>query len=86
MNNLSKCRVFKISKVRITNPTRAGQVPNILELDTNLLSMAKASLEASRQAVEKLLNSIPLDDHYAFGILGPILVTLRDAERDFGSI
>jgi len=48
----------------------------------NLLSIAKESLEASRQAVQKLLDSIPMDDHYSLGILGPILGALRDAERE----
>ena len=49
-----------------------------------LLSVAKESLRNSRQAVEKLLDSIPRDDHYFMGILGPILAALRDAERDIG--
>ena len=53
---------------------------------TMLLSVAKDSLRNSRQAVEKLLNSIPLDDHYAMGILGPILAELRDAEGNIDSI
>ncbi len=51
-----------------------------------LTSIAKESLEASRQAVQRLLNSIPLDDHYSLGVLGPILGALRDAERDIENI
>ncbi|MCY2984676.1 MAG: hypothetical protein NTY15_13715 [Planctomycetota bacterium] len=51
-----------------------------------LLSIAKESLDASRQAVEKLLDSITPDDHYSLGILGSVLVALRDSERDIGGI
>ena len=60
--------------------------PEAFPTDSVLLRVAKQSLEASRQAVEKLLNSIPLDDLYALGILGPILGALRDAEQDIENI
>ena len=49
---------------------------------TMLLTIAKDSLRNSRQAVQKLLDSIPMDDHYSLGVLGPILGALRDAERE----
>ena len=86
MNTLPKCRVFQISKARGTKTTRASEMPNILASKTDLLSIAKQSLEASRQAVEKLLDSIHLDDHYSVGILGPILERLRESERDIVNI
>ena len=58
----------------------------ISDNQTMLLSVAKESLRNSRQAVEKLLDSIPRDDHYAMSVLGPILAALRDAERDIDRI
>ena len=60
--------------------------PEAFPTNSPLLSIAKESLEASRQAVEKLLDSIPLDDNYSLGILGPILGALRDADRDIDRI
>ena len=60
--------------------------PEAFPTDSVLLRAAKRSLEASRQTVENLLNSIPLDDNYSLGILGPILGALRDAEREIDRI
>jgi hypothetical protein len=51
-----------------------------------LLSVARESITISRHAVEKLLDSIPPDDHYSLGILGSVLVALRESERDIGGI
>ncbi len=58
----------------------------ITDEKTMCLMVAMDSVRNSRQAVEKLLGSISLDDHYALGILGPILAGLRDAEREIGDI
>lgn len=80
MNNLRKHRVFKNSNFRETNPTRAAEVPIIVALETDLLAVAIQSLESSRQAVERLIGSIPLDNHFAMGILGPILAEIRTAQ------
>ena len=60
--------------------------PEAFPPNSPVLATAKQSLEASRQAVEKLLDSIPRDDHYSLGVLGPILSSLRDAERDIERI
>ena len=46
-----------------------------------LLSVAKDSVRGSRLDDERLLDSLPLDDHYSMGVLGPILSGLRDLER-----
>ena len=48
---------------------------------TTCLTVAFDSVQNSRRAVEKLLDSISRDDHYSMGILGPILSGLRDAEQ-----
>ena len=70
------------SNDRKANKNKASQ-----NLATHVLtSIAKESLEASRQAVQILLNSIPLDALFSLGILGPILGALRDAERDIENI
>jgi hypothetical protein len=50
--------------------------------ETDLLSIAQKSIESSRQAVERLIGSIPLDDQFSLGVLGPILAGLRDIERE----
>jgi hypothetical protein len=50
--------------------------------ETDLLSIAKGSISESRRAVERLIDSIPLDDHFSLGVLGPILAGLRDMERE----
>jgi hypothetical protein len=46
-----------------------------------LIKAAKESIRSSRQGVEKLIDSIPTDDHYILGILGRILSGLLDVER-----
>ena len=76
----------EFSKVRGTNPTRNSQLPNIEAPETDLLAIAKQSIGSSRQAVEKLIDSISLDDHFALGILGPILSGLRDAENEIANL
>ena len=86
LNTLPKRRVFRFSKVRETNPTRAAEVPIIEASETDLLAIAKQSLGSSRQAVERLTNSIPLADQFVLEILGPILSGLRDAERRIGDL
>ncbi len=53
---------------------------------TMCLTVAIDSVRNSRLAVEKLLGSISLDDHYSMGILGRVLSALRDAEREIGSL
>ncbi len=58
----------------------------IIDEKTTCLTAAIDSVRNSRLAVEKLLDSIPLDDHYSISILGPILTGLRDAEREIGGI
>jgi len=61
-------------------------VPNIEARKTDLLSVAKQSIQSSRHAVEKLIHSIPLADQFALGILGPILSGLKDAEKDVNAL
>jgi hypothetical protein len=52
------------------------------EPESDLLAIAQKSIESSRRAVEKLIDSIPLADQFALGVLGPILSGLKEAERD----
>ncbi len=40
---------------------------------------AAKSIEQSRLAVQTLIDLTPTDDHYALGLLGPILAELRTA-------
>ena len=53
---------------------------------TTCLTVAIDSIRNSRQAVEKLLDTIAKDDYYSMGILGPILAGLRDAEQEIDKI
>ena len=56
------------------------------EGQNKLLAAARESISQSRQAVEKLKDSISNDDRDAKGILGPIVSRLRNAERDIGTL
>lgn len=51
------------------------------ESEPNLLAIAQQSISESRRAVERLMDSISLTDHFALGVLGPILAGLRNADR-----
>ncbi len=50
--------------------------------ESDLLTIAQQSIESSRRAVEKLIDSIPREDQFTLGVLGPILAGLRDMERE----
>lgn len=41
---------------------------------------AAKAIEQSWQAIETLISQTPNDDHYALGLLGPILSELRNAQ------
>jgi hypothetical protein len=77
---------LKIASRRGTPGARAAQLPNNKATQNDLLATAQRSIGDGTRAVEKLINSIPLDDHFALGVLGPILVGLRDAEKELQSL
>lgn len=52
----------------------------------DLLSTAQQSIQASRSAIAKLIDTTPLDDLYTLGKLGPILAELRAAESILESL
>jgi hypothetical protein len=56
--------------------------PAFIETPENdLLTVAKNSISSTRRDIEKLLESIPLDDEHTLGILGPILNDLESAQE-----
>jgi hypothetical protein len=61
-------------------------MPNNKAIKNDLLTTAQRSIGDGTRAVDKLINSIPLDDHFALRVLGPILVGLRDAEKELQSL
>ena len=61
---------------------RGHQNAALSDEQTNLLSVAKESLRASRMATQKLLDSISLSDLYSLVLLGSILNGLKDSEQE----
>lgn len=77
---------LRIASRRGTLGARANLLPNNKAARNDLLATAQKSIQASRLAIGKLIDAIPLDDHFALGVLGPILVGLRDAEKELQSM
>ncbi len=75
-----------LQQIQQQSESSDAQNAPIIDEKTMCLSVAIDSVRNSRLAVEKLLGSIPVDDHHSLGILGPIMASLRDAEREIGSI
>lgn len=68
----------KVAKARKVAANEAAQ--------DDLLSTAQQSIQASRSAIAKLIDTTPLDDLYTLGKLGPILAELRAAESILESL
>ena len=77
---------LKIASRRGTPGALAAQMPINKAAKNDLLTTAKKSIQASRTAIGKLIDATPLDDHYTFEKLGPILSELRAAESILDAI
>jgi hypothetical protein len=68
------------------NQQQSESTPKNEATENDLLSIARMSLSTCRQDIERLLDSVPMEDNYRLGILRMVQSSLRDAECEVSGL